>query len=649
MRRRTFVMLGLALALAAFAGAARSMPAKLSAHPRFAIRYVFDSDHAARAAAAAGWNLIDVSSKDEADALPAGTRGLMWLGDYDNTSCSWERSDDEVRNALAGTARDPKIYGFLFSDEADPFACPRAPAEHRARSRLIHAVAPRKLTVVLIDSNSGAQTLAQIPLWKGTADRIALDPYPCYREKACDFAWMRTVVKRANAAKLRYWGTAQAFADDNWRWPTAAEERRILTIWSASRAGALMTFAWTWHGNNLPDRPDVLDVLRRFNGRTTGTRALAARSAPRATEVHYTFTSATSVGFDWRGGATSIRVRVGARWKTFRAHTPSPAPFSAPGPYREVRVTGLRRGTAYRYSIGTGPVATFHTAPARSFRFDVEADIGASSDYPQVARTQAEIAADRPSFVLAPGDLTYANDEGQQAVDRHFDDVMAWSRTAAYMPAWGNHEWDDSSDDLRNYKGRFAIPNPHTSPGAPRAGCCSEDWGWFDAGPVRFISYPDPYTGATWRDWNTTANTVMAAAQRNPRIHFIVTFGHRPAYSTGYHRGDSELASILDSFGDRYSKYVLNINGHSHNYERFTPIHHVVHATISGGGAPLEPLTSTDRRSAFRALHLVHGRIDVTPNRLTLSGVCGPATSHDEFTCRDGAVVDTYSIAAQTR
>ncbi len=41
---------------------------------------------------------------------------------------------------------------------------------------------------------------------------------------------------------------------------------------------------------------------------------------------------------------------------------------------------------------------------------------------------------------------------------RHFDDVMAWSRTSAYMPAWGNHEWDEP-DDLRNYKGRFAIPH----------------------------------------------------------------------------------------------------------------------------------------------------------------------------------------------
>lgn len=35
-----------------------------------------------------------------------------------------------------------------------------------------------------------------------------------------------------------------------------------------------------------------------------------------------------------------------------------------------------------------------------------------------------------------PGDLTYADPFGQASVDQHFNDVMAWSMQAAYMPAW---------------------------------------------------------------------------------------------------------------------------------------------------------------------------------------------------------------------
>jgi hypothetical protein len=64
---------------------------------------------------------------------------------------------------------------------------------------------------------------------------------------------------------------------------------------------------------------------------------------------------------------------------------------------------------------------------------------------------------------------------------------------------------------------------------------------------------------------------------------------HRPAYSTGYHEGESELASVLNGFGDRLTKYVLNLNGHSHDYERYRPIHGVVHITATGGGPTSRP------------------------------------------------------------
>ena len=52
------------------------------------------------------------------------------------------------------------------------------------------------------------------------------------------------------------------------------------------------------------------------------------------------------------------------------------------------------------------------------------------------------IARADPTLVLGLGDLTYADERSQADVDRHFDDVMVWSRRAAYMPVWGNHEWD---------------------------------------------------------------------------------------------------------------------------------------------------------------------------------------------------------------
>jgi parallel beta-helix repeat protein len=363
-------------------------------------------------------------------------------------------------------------------------------------------------------------------------------------------------------------------------------------------------------------------------------------------EVHYTFTGPTSVAFDWRGTATEIRYGATTSYgSTATTHTPTPLPISSAGPFQEVELTGLTPGATYHYSIGEGTDHTFTTAPTGDYDFDVIADVGSSLDFSNVAPTQNQVAGDSPAFVLMAGDLTYTDLYGQASVDQHFNDVMAWSQQAAYMPAWGNHEWQSAADDLRNYKGRFVLPNPQTSPGAPAPGCCGEDWSWFDAGGVRFISYPEPYSSSTWTNWQSQADPIFAAAQADASIHFIVTFGHRPAYSTGLHPGETTLASVLNTFGDRYSKYVLNFNGHSHDYERFQPIHGVTHITAAGGGATLEPpWQSTDSRTAFRAMHLEHVHVNVSAAGMRIEAVCGPPTVNDDIACVQGSVIDSYTI-----
>ncbi|MFL5768223.1 MAG: PKD domain-containing protein [Actinomycetota bacterium] len=365
-------------------------------------------------------------------------------------------------------------------------------------------------------------------------------------------------------------------------------------------------------------------------------------------EVHYTFTGPTSVAFDWRGASDELRYGPTADYgTTVLGIAPSPLPFSSTGPYREAEVTGLDPGTTYHYSIGGSADATFSTAPTGNYRFDVEADVGTSTRTQRAADTQAQIAVDAPAFVLMLGDIVYVGNKGIETVDQHFDDVMPWSRTAAYMPAWGNHE-SVAPDDLRNYKGRFEIPNAQTSPGSPAIACCGEDWGWFDAGGVRFISYPEPWPGAL-ADWASEVAPIMDAAQNDPSINFIVTFGHRPAYSTGKHPGDAELASITGGLGQSYSKYVLNLNGHSHDYERFQPIDGVTHITAGGGGVGLEgpwrvpPAPTT----AFRAMRLEHLRVDVTPTALHIEAVCGTRTKRDDVECEPGSILDAITIGEE--
>jgi hypothetical protein len=383
-----------------------------------------------------------------------------------------------------------------------------------------------------------------------------------------------------------------------------------------------------------------------------------------AQQVHFTYTARDAVTFDWRGSDGAMRVWTkNVAPRTIQAHDPVPLPVSSPGPWQEAVVGGLIPGAEYQYEIGhpVHPTMQSFRAPlapgSTGFKFVAVGDLGASTHAASVALVHRAISIAEPLFVLALGDLSYADDHAPTDVDRHFDDVMTWSQRAAYMPAWGNHEWGGKSaknDDLRNYKGRFALPNAAASPGAPAAGCCGEDWYWFDQGAVRFIIYPEPYTAETWTDWARRVEPLFEEAQADGALRFIVTAGHRAAYSSGHHGGDARLREILDGFGARFGKYVLNLNGHAHAYERTKPQARVVHVTIGIGGGVLEhastPCFWTDCKQptwvAFRAIHHGFVKLAVREDGLALEAICaGASPADDNIRCIDGDIFDSTLIA----
>jgi hypothetical protein len=386
---------------------------------------------------------------------------------------------------------------------------------------------------------------------------------------------------------------------------------------------------------------------------------LAAAPASAADEIHWTMTSPTSVTVDWRGPSPILRYGVTSNYhRTAVAHPPAIEPFSSTGPFWEARIKGLQPGTSYHYSIDGGPDHVFHGTPGPGSRFTVyvEGDVGSSIAYRTVAPVQSLIADGAPTFVLVVGDLSYANSYGLAAVDQHFNDVMTWSQDAAYMPIWGNHDWSSTGDDLRNYKGRFDLPNGRSSPGSPLVSCCGQDWYWFDAGNTRFIAFPEPYSGA-WAAWYEGAKGLMSQAEANSAIHFIVTFGHRPSYSSGNHAGLETIRGMLDSLGANYPKYVLNLTGHSHDYERTTPQFGVTHVTVGTGGATLEADTGAcawsggcppPAWSAYRALH--HGalRLDFDPYSIHGVMLCGPPARHNDVTCGTGEALDSFTLGGDT-
>ena len=385
---------------------------------------------------------------------------------------------------------------------------------------------------------------------------------------------------------------------------------------------------------------------------------LMANIAFAADEIHYTITGKNSVTFDWRGAATEKSIGYGlspGAYTQITANSPSPAPSSSLGPFWEAKLTGLKENSLYYYSIGNGPERTFRTAPvsgSSDFTVYAQGDIGDTSAFFNMGVVQDLIANGRPAFVVGLGDLSLGGANGKAAVDQHFNDVMTWSKEAAYMPVWGDQEWPTtSSDNFQNYKGRFHLPNPQTSPGTPLAG--GEDWYWFDYGNTRFITLPEPWSGA-WSDWNTKADVLMAQAQADTNIQYIVTFVHQPAYSSGHYTGSANLKAILDALGDRHNKYVLNLNSHSRNYERSHPQHGVVHVTAGIGGSNFQQdgsclwLTCAQPSwSAFRAMH--HGalKLHFTASAIEGSFICGPAGGGiNDVNCIKGSVVDSFSIAS---
>jgi calcineurin-like phosphoesterase family protein len=428
---------------------------------------------------------------------------------------------------------------------------------------------------------------------------------------------------------------------------------------------------------------------------------LCADVALAADEIHYTVLGQTEVGFSWRGGiapAVEYGTEPGVYTGSVLGVTPVPLPFSSVGPFWEARIAGLTENTRYYYRIDGGAEHAFKTPPPRGsagFWFGEEADIGDTgqdrttpgSGY-RVGATQAALASDEspdgydvPDFILAVGDLSYANStgHGQAACDQHFNDVMVWSQEAAYMPAWGNHEWDSpATDDLRNYEGRFILPGVTRSaagwdstvaPGSAIAGPY-DDWSWFDYGCVRFISYPEPYAGTsfTWNPWTQSADSLMDAVDSDPAIRYVVTFGHRPAWSNGDHTGSSTLKSRINQLRNGgtlngqaigpHPKYVLNINGHSHNYERFNPAltNGVLNITGAGGGAACEPSCHDNLNcigdtaaSVVYLNELVHLKVFVAADAIYGYAICGPSGAAScTSACTAGTVVDSWTIPTLT-
>ncbi|TSA23022.1 T9SS C-terminal target domain-containing protein [bacterium] len=386
-------------------------------------------------------------------------------------------------------------------------------------------------------------------------------------------------------------------------------------------------------------------------------------------QVHYSIISNTAITFDWIGTADQIRYGADSSnlstsvLASHPAFLPVTSPWiSDPGPYWEAKLTGLQQNTSYYYRIGsTGQMNKFRTPPppgTAGFRICTTSDMHDNS--PECIAMFAQIAGFKPALVLSTGDLTGAGPDGQQKVVRRFQDAMVWSQSAAWMPVEGNHDWEyTTADDLRTFKGRFDIPNPGTMLFSPAVSAGGEDWGWFDYGNTRFISFPEPWTSSTRIEWKNQVTPVFSAAQNDPNIRFIVTFGHRSSYTSASGRspGETSMRTVLDGFHTAFPKYVLDLSGHNHQYERYplsSGMTYIINSTTGsyfrGWDSPTKP-----SNCAFRAIHYGILVLDFTDDAIQGRFICSPNTTNpgndykprEEQVCSTpGTVIDSFTVAA---
>jgi hypothetical protein len=378
-------------------------------------------------------------------------------------------------------------------------------------------------------------------------------------------------------------------------------------------------------------------------------------------EIHYSYgENADEIVMDWHGAASVIEFGLTTEYgQQATAGLPSATPIDISGPFREAKLTGLQMSTTYHYRIGGGPDNTFRTRPSADFTWVDVGDTGSTICTPWVADTHALIAAQQPSFVTHGGDIAYANVCGVPAVHRYYVDQEAWSHTAAFQVVTGNHEYGapvaeapagTPRESLLNYKGRSylthgqAVSNDSaTQINHPGCGwethsstntCRGEDWGWFRAGGVLYISYPEPSPNAM-SDWKAAAQPLMAQAQSDASIDFVVTYGHRPAYTSLAGGEEATARTALDSLAQLYSprtsnpagKYVLNVAHHIHGAEVFGQINGLTHVTNGGGGEGSTTYSSpADPNSVFKTVHpsVTRGDYDAVHHTLHIRVLCGP-------------------------
>jgi hypothetical protein len=202
-----------------------------------------------------GFNAVSVAAeRDRLDYIQSlGLKGLVWLGGYDNTTCRFVYTDDQVRTKVTSILGDPAVLAYEIDNEPHADACQTAPLQIRQRVALVRSlVGPNIILYLTLSKNFASFADSGV-------DLIRISAYPCSYTSGCVMQKIVDKVAAARAAGFtRIWGGTQTAGDSYYRAPTPAELALIQQTWRTQGAEGYVAWAWDDHGATNPLRTNTV-------------------------------------------------------------------------------------------------------------------------------------------------------------------------------------------------------------------------------------------------------------------------------------------------------------------------------------------------------------------------------------------------------
>jgi acid phosphatase len=224
-------------------------------------------------------------------------------------------------------------------------------------------------------------------------------------------------------------------------------------------------------------------------------------------------------------------------------------------------------------------------------------DFGGGAAQLSVAAAMSRWAAGhRVDALVTTGDNVYPTGQPSLYASELDDPYKTLRASRPFWVALGNHDAPHGAEML-THLGLPAMPYEKSLPNVQLL--------FLDA------NHPDA-AQASWLD----------AALSKPGPPFRVVVFHQPAWSCGLHGSTPDVDRYWVPVIERH-RAVLVLNGHDHDYERFTSGAGVTYVVTGGGGQdlyPLVPCAGTPKEEAKAQVHHFTS-VEVTSGTLTVTAV----------------------------